>query len=273
MAQTPSGTGADPTDGTASTSEAHDRDTRFGRWIERVDGRDFPFHDSSPVAISAQRWVLVVLSCAIGFAVLSTIAFDDERADLVPRILFFAIPAAVFVWASQGRWRALFKPVKASDVGAMVIFWLLNMAVSALAAALVSGGDFNHLSANTATGDLSEAGAGQIAAFYVGTGVQLMGEEIFTILPFLAVLWFLSSRGMSRKTSILIAWIATAVWFGAAHLPTYDWNVLQAILVIGSARLVLTLAYIRTKNLWVSIGAHVLNDWAIFTLALVAAMR
>ena len=53
----------------------------------------------------------------------------------------------------------------------------------------------------------------------------------------------------------------TAVWFGAAHLPTYDWNLGQAIIVIGAARLVLTLAFIRTKNLWVSFGAHVLNDW------------
>ena len=33
----------------------------------------------------------------------------------------------------------------------------------------------------------------------------------------------------------------------------------------------LTLAYIRTKNLWVSFGAHVLNDWVTFTFALLAA--
>ena len=246
---------------------------RFGRLVERADGRDFPYYNSVPVAISAQRWGAVVLSCAIGFAVLSTLGFADQRAELIPRILFFAIPAAVFVWASQSKWRALFKPVKASDVGAMVVFWLLNLSVSALAAAIVSGGDFNHLSANTATSDLAEAGAAQIAAFYVGTGVQLMGEELFTILPFLALLWFFSHRGMSRKASIVIAWIATAVWFGAAHLPTYDWNVLQAIVVIGAARLVLTLAYIRTKNLWVCFGAHVLNDWVTFTLALLAATR
>ena len=26
----------------------------------------------------------------------------------------------------------------------------------------------------------------------------------------------------------------------------------------------LTLAYIKTKNLWVSYGAHLINDWTIF---------
>ena len=269
MTETPSTSGPVPADAGAAARDEH----RFGRWIERSDGRDFPYYDSVPPAITGTRWLLVVLSCIVGFAVLATVGFADQRAELVPRFLFLAIPAAVFIWASRGRWRALFKPVKASDVGAMVVFWLINLVVSALAAALVSGGEFSHLNANTVTDDLADAGAGQIAAFYVGTGIQLMGEEIFTILPFLAILWFLSQRGLSRRTSVIIAWVATAVWFGAAHLPTYDWNVAQAILVIGAARLVLTLAYIRTKNLWVSFGAHVLNDWTTFTLVLVAATR
>lgn len=38
---------------------------------------------------------------------------------------------------------------------------------------------------------------------------------------------------------------------------------MQCIVVIGSARLVLTWAYIYTKNLWVSTGAHIINDWLI----------
>jgi membrane protease YdiL (CAAX protease family) len=36
--------------------------------------------------------------------------------------------------------------------------------------------------------------------------------------------------------------------------------VVQALVGIGAARLVLTLAYIRTKNIAVSTGAHILND-------------
>ena len=39
--------------------------------------------------------------------------------------------------------------------------------------------------------------------------------------------------------------------------------------VIGSARLVLTLAYIKTKNIWVSYGAHLINDWTLFELLIV----
>jgi membrane protease YdiL (CAAX protease family) len=56
--------------------------------------------------------------------------------------------------------------------------------------------------------------------------------------------------------------------FAAEHLPTYDWNVVQALRGVGVARLILTLPYIMTKNLWVSTGAHVLNDWIIFSVSL-----
>ena len=92
------------------------------------------------------------------------------------------------------------------------------------------------------------------------------------MLPFLALMYFLFAKaGVSRKTAIVLAWIISAVWFGAAHLPTYDWNWVQAIIIIGSARIALTLAFIRTKNLWVSAGAHIINDWAFITFAVVEA--
>ena len=105
--------------------------------------------------------------------------------------------------------------------------------------------------------------------FYPRTAIQLLGEELLTILPFLALLYFLVAKaGWSRKRAVLLSWLVTAVAFGLVHLPTYDWNVLQCVLVIGGARMILTLAYIRTKNIWVSTGAHILNDWALFSIPL-----
>jgi membrane protease YdiL (CAAX protease family) len=41
--------------------------------------------------------------------------------------------------------------------------------------------------------------------------------------------------------------------------------------VIGSARMVLTLPWILTKNIWVSTGAHIINDWMLFLMALLGA--
>jgi membrane protease YdiL (CAAX protease family) len=77
---------------------------------------------------------------------------------------------------------------------------------------------------------------------------------------------------MRRGPAVAIAWVATALAFGALHLPTYQWHFGQALLVIGSARLVLTAVYLLTRNLWASTLAHVVNDWSIMALAMLAAV-
>lgn len=51
--------------------------------------------------------------------------------------------------------------------------------------------------------------------------------------------------------------------FGALHLPTYDWRVAPALVVIGTARLALTPPYILTKNIWSSTIAHITHDWVL----------
>ncbi|GAA1805491.1 hypothetical protein GCM10009749_12000 [Agromyces neolithicus] len=38
------------------------------------------------------------------------------------------------------------------------------------------------------------------------------------------------------------------------------------------ARIALTLAFIRTKNLWVSAGAHIINDWFFITQGVLIAV-
>lgn len=50
-------------------------------------------------------------------------------------------------------------------------------------------------------------------------------------------------------------------------------TVVQAVGGVGVARLLLTLPCITTKNILVSTGAHILNDWATFSLSVVAGMR
>ncbi len=76
---------------------------------------------------------------------------------------------------------------------------------------------------------------------------------------------------LSRKPAVVVTSLVVAVAFGLLHLPTYGWNVQQSIIVIGLARLVLILPYIKTKNIWVSTGAHVLNDWTLFTVTILGA--
>jgi membrane protease YdiL (CAAX protease family) len=191
-------------------------------------------------------------------------------APLVPALLFVMIPLATLARIAPGHWRLLFGTVGWREVRLMVGFALLNIVVSMGVGALVRA--LAEVTPNAAAAQLSGMGTAERVAFFAKTLPQLLGEEVVTILPFLAVLALLTHRfGVGRKGAIVGAWVVSSLLFGLIHLPTYDWNLIQCIVVIGTARMVLTLAWILTKNLWVSTGAHVINDWLLFSMALIGA--
>lgn len=140
---------------------------------------------------------------------------------------------------------------------------LATLVVSAICGVLVSSlyGD----SPNPAAAGLGAYSIMDLVWFLARTFVQLIGEEVVSILPLLAVLWLCVTRfGLNRRLGVIIAIAVSTLWFSAMHLPTYDWNIVQCLGIIGTARVVMTLAYLVTRNLWVSTIAHVTNDWALF---------
>lgn len=244
------------------------RQRRLGKFFERNDGADFPFYAGQPIEIAAWKWIVMILAAAAGFLALTMIPTPNDISLLGVRILFVAIPLAAFIAFTGQYWRTIFRPLHGRDFLTILAFWLINMLLGGLVAIIIKSADPGHVTANQATDGINTAG--ELAFFYVGTFIQLFGEELFSLIPFLALLYFCYTKfHLSRTASIIIAWVLTAIWFGAAHLPTYDWNLLQCFLVIGLARIVLTLAYIRTKNILVAFGAHLLVDWGIFTLTFI----
>ncbi len=234
---------------------------------------DYPYYDGRPAAVSMLDWVIVLAALAVGFAVLIGLPtpawIDKTLSNLARATLFSAIPLATLAWRVGPHWNAIFRGFHSSYVGWGVLFGVLNLVVTALIG-FVAVNRFD-LARNELVGGLSEGNIpGGPAMFYLATGIQLFGEEVITILPFLFLLWLArNSLGMSRGVSVGIAWIGSAILFAAIHLPTYDWNVPQCLLMIGPVRLVLTLAYMKTKSIWSSTIAHVLNDWTMFTAAVV----
>ncbi len=239
-------------------------------WLQLEDqGRDFPFYNASPVALTAGQWLLLMCAVAVGFAALLGVAplLQGDLTAFFPAILFVFIPLGALSMLSGQQLQALFYKVGWRELRLMLGFALLNLLVTFAVALIVE--NFWTTESNPAFEQLKEASNYQLALFYLRTFIQLIGEELFTILPFLALLWFFTSCfHWSRGQAIWVAWLLTAILFALIHLPTYHWNLLQCLVIIGSARLVLTLAYIKTKNLWVCSGAHIINDWTLFTLAI-----
>jgi membrane protease YdiL (CAAX protease family) len=253
------------------TTTHHHASDGFGTLLERHDGRDFPYYDGEPVEVTTGRWIAIIASCAVAIIVLSLIPQPNNLVALIPRILFPVIMLVVFIALVPRFWKSIFRRIGGWDVLTMVFFAILNGIVSFIIGGIIRA--VTTTTGNPATDGLRHLNPGELVSFYLGTGAQLFGEELFTILPFLGVMYWLHSSGrMSRNLAVILAWLITALWFGAAHLPTYHWNILQALLGIGVARLVLTLAYIRTKNILVSTGAHILNDWVAFTFVILGTI-
>jgi len=245
-------------------------DERFKRF--EYPGRDFPFYNGLPAGLSGAQWLFVLVMVAVGFLALSAPfpLFADVWGQFIPAMLFFAIPLAALAIVTPRHWTAIFRKVGGRDILWMVVFAVINMAVSLSAAAVVTG--IFGTTTNPAVSALATMTAAERILFYLRTIPQLFGEELLTVLPFLALMTLFSVRmGLSRKTSIVWASLVAALVFGLAHLPTYGWNIQQSVIVIGLARLVLLLPYIKTKNIWVSTGAHVLNDWTLFTVTILGA--
>lgn len=227
--------------------------------------RDFPFYRGAPIAISGRGWALVVLGCLLGFAALmgTGLILKGEVGRWLSILLFVALPLAGLRLAAGPQWSAPFPPLRARDVWIGLAFVPVTVMASAAAALLIMHS--NATAANPALAQLAQMRGGDAFLFMARTLPQLLGEELVTILPFLAILTLCHQRLKSpRAIAILMAWLLSAIIFGALHLSTYNWNLVQAFGVIGVARLALTLPFIITKSIWASTITHVANDWLLF---------
>lgn len=228
---------------------------------------DYPYYDGSPVQITGARWWVVMAACIVAFAILILPISWGSIGGFVPAIAFAAIPLAALYYAAGHHWTAIFRRLRPRDFALMVGIAILNIVVT-IVAGLVYSAVFS-IDGNPAIESIDENGTVDRILFFVRTIPQLLGEELVTILPLLAILYLCYTRfHLSRRTALVIAWFATAVIFALLHLPTYNWNLLQVLAIIGLARLILTLAYLITKNILVSTGAHIINDWTLFAFAL-----
>ena len=226
---------------------------------------DLPYVEGRPVAISPCGWALVVASTVLAFLILVAppAAALTGAAALLHALAFTALPLATLAAVTGGAWTALFRAYGPLQLRQSIGFAFLTLAVSLLAGLMVAV--VAPVASNPVGDVLARMSGAEIPLFMLRTFVQLIGEEVVSILLLLAVMWLCASVfRLPRHWSLGLGVAVSTLWFAAMHLPTYDWNILQCVGVIGAARLVLTWAYLRTRNLWVSSGAHVLNDWSIF---------
>ena len=120
--------------------------------------------------------------------------------------------------------------------------------------------------AHPASQSLPDYSIPQFLLYLLVTFFGMIGEELL-IAVFTFPLWgWLKAKGMRSSRAFLISAILGSLIFGLFHLPTYQWNWLQCILIIGLARLPFTYAWREMDSLWGGILVHYLFDILLFTL-------
>lgn len=230
--------------------------------------RDFPYYAGDPVQINGKGWLVLMIALAAAFAQLTLLPFETFPLNFIPALIFTGLPLLALMAVTGWRMPALFRRFGLKGLFAGLGFALLTIASSMIVGLVVS--QFFEMTSNTSVANLAAASSTDLVLFLARTFIQLIGEELITVLPLLAILWLCVSRlGLPRGRALIIAFIGSTLLFAGLHLPTYDWNVIQCLATIGTARIVLTLAYVLTRNLWVSATAHIANDWSLFLMSFI----
>ncbi|WAM56327.1 CPBP family intramembrane glutamic endopeptidase [Vreelandella venusta] len=240
-------------------------------FFERQD-LDLPYYRKFPNGFSLTGWGIVLAAVAVSFVVLIVAQqlFHSGFGGFIPPLLFVLIPliAVAAVGGAKAPF-ALFRPLGLRDIGLIVLFFLLNVIVTIVVGTLINS--VFHTAANPAGDMLTTASGLDKVLFFGWSAVQLLGEEIFTVLIFLGSLALLH-RAMPRKSALCLAVLVASIIFGLVHLPTYLGNMAQAVALIP-IRIVLLLPYLITRNIWASTGIHILNDWTTFGMVVYAGMQ
>lgn len=235
----------------------------FFRFENKND--DFPFYNGNPMNFTAlQSWFLLIVC-------IGSIVFFEVGSGFLPRFIHpfinIIIPLSAFAIVVKSNWTKIFRKIYFKDIFLVFGVLIVNLIVTLIMGLLIASFFGGH--PNPVTNIIKQNSTLDNIMFFASSIPMLFGEELITIIPFLVILQF-STKNLkfSRKQAVIIAWILSAIIFGAVHLETYNWNIVQAILGISTVRLILTFPYIKTKNIWISTFVHVLNDWCLFLPAL-----
>lgn len=236
----------------------------------RHDRLDFPFYRGNPVSLGTGGCLLVLTACAGGFGTLLAMPrlISGAAGSWIGAVSFVVFQLAGLALAVGPAWKAIFRRLSLREVLIALACVPLTVALPAAMAAFVVGSP--NLASNPAIHAISAMPPADAANLLATSAVQLLGEELIAVLPLLALLAMLHRAGMKPWFAIGVSWVVTSLAFGALHLPTYDWHVEQALLVIGMARVVLTGVYLATGNIWASTITHVVNDWSLMAIAMLA---
>ncbi|MBZ3935516.1 CPBP family glutamic-type intramembrane protease [Methanimicrococcus blatticola] len=178
------------------------------------------------------------------------------------RLVYFIIPVLGFGFAINWKYGLICKKIKKSDIKLIVILLISQLAVTLFLSTVLT---YLGIVAqdNPVTSEL------MLISTWLIFPLQLFGEELIKIIPFIFFLTVFYHFTKNRKMSIVIATVLTLILFALLHLPAYQ-NLISVLVLQGFCSIFTMYGYLKTKNIFVSYAIHFLLDTFIFMLVLIS---
>lgn len=226
--------------------------------FDNTNGIDFPFYNGIP-ELSKLDWMVLaigpILTLLTIFGITNYIpGIEYILTDRFMPIWFCLITLLPVTYVCRGKLQIFFKMPKLGDIKIIIICFILNSIFTIGMAALLTSLGFK-LSNNTST----------IAhALFITNNlfllIQLIGEELFKVSLLLCIMALIYHFSENRRLSVVISTLFVMLVFGLMHLPAYNMNFIQSLLLIGLGAIFDLFPYLKTKNVTNSYIVHVLID-------------
>ncbi|MDU5570154.1 MAG: CPBP family glutamic-type intramembrane protease [Peptoniphilus harei] len=222
--------------------------------------RDYP-----KIEAKTWKWILALILTLASFYGISFLFYSLKiNNEIIMASAVSAISLLSLLLIDKKFIKKIFLPIRAKDVLYIIIglgFSIIAIVISSILVQKLGIEGSNNPIFDVLTED-------NFKSFFLSTLIQFIAEEIIFIIPFLFVINKVKIENNIIKT--ILAILISSIIFGAMHLSTYDFNILQAVLIISIIRTGLSMSYVISKNLSVTYIIHIIYDWTLIFIYIAA---
>lgn len=222
--------------------------------------RDYP-----KIEAKTWKWILALILTLASFYGVSFLFYSLKiNNEIIMASAVSTISLLSLLLIDKKFIKKIFLPIRAKDVLYIIIglgFSLIAIVISSILVQKLGIEGSNNPIFDVLTED-------NFKSFFLSTLIQFIAEEIIFIIPFLFVINKVKIENNIIKT--ILAILISSIIFGAMHLSTYDFNILQAVLIISIIRTGLSMSYVISKNLSVTYIIHIIYDWTLIFIYIAA---
>lgn len=210
------------------------------------EGMDFPFYNDNP-HLTPFKWTVMLL---IIFSSVLMLFVDVGISGTV--FLYYILPVIGFGYVSDWNYRLIVKKLRKRDIILILAVLVISLIYALSTAAFLEY--FGIVATDNPIFEYLDS-----VFFWILLAIGVFIEELFNIIVFLLMLFISYKITNNRKISIITGVLVTCIIFGLLHYTAY-YNLIYILVVIGLGTIFPMYAYIKSKNILITIIIHFLYN-------------